>query len=348
VIRVFITYASILVASLPAFLRTRREQAVVEVALRQQLAIYTEKQPRPRLTAADRGFWIALLRFWPRWRSALAIVRPETVIRWHRKEFRLYWRSVSRPGPGRPRISPEMRDLIRRMATENPWRARKIQSELEKLGFKVSLATVSRYLPRKQPDSEQRQRWMTFLRTHCDVISGMDFLVVPTVRFKLLYVWFVIGHGRRRVLHVNVTAHPTSAWVVQQLREAFPEEASIRFLIHDNDSIFSDRVLDWIEQLGIEPKATAVRSPCQNGIAERWIGTVRRELLDHVVPIDEKRLRRVLLEYVEYYNGERVHTRLRDSPTGRPVEKQPSSYAEVVGLPRLGGLHHRYAWSQAA
>ena len=160
VIRVLFTYASILVASLPAFLRTRREQAVVEVALRQQLAIYTEKQPRPRLTAADRGFWIALLRFWPRWRSALAIVRPETVIRWHRKEFRLYWRSVSRPGPGRPRISPEMRDLIRRMATENSWRARKIQSELEKLGFKVSLATVSRYLPRKQPDSEQRQRWI--------------------------------------------------------------------------------------------------------------------------------------------------------------------------------------------
>jgi transposase InsO family protein len=234
------------------------------------------------------------------------------------------------------------------MATGNPWRARRIQAELEKLGIKVSLATVSRYLPKREPDREQRQRWMTFLRNHRDVISAMDFLVVPTVRFKLLYAWFVIAHGRREVLHVNVTAHPTSAWVIQQLREAFPEETSIRFLIHDNDTIFSDRVADWIEQLGLEPKATALRSPWQNGLAERWIGTVRRELLDHVVPINEPHLRRILLEYVEYYNTERVHTRLRDSPTGRPVEVRPSSHARVIGLPRLGGLHHRYAWNHAA
>jgi transposase InsO family protein len=234
------------------------------------------------------------------------------------------------------------------MATENPWRARRIQAELEKLGIRVSLATVSRYLPKREPDHDRRQRWMTFLRNHRDAISAMDLLVVPTVRFKLLYVWFVIGHGRRTVLHVNVTAHPTSRWVIQQLREAFPDETSIRFLIHDNDTIFSDRVADWIEQLGIEPKATALRSPWQNGLAERWIGTVRRELLDHVVPIDEAHLRRILLEYVEYYNRERVHTRLRDSPTGRPVEERTYSHARVVGLPRLGGLHHRYAWSQAA
>jgi transposase InsO family protein len=234
------------------------------------------------------------------------------------------------------------------MATENPWRARRIQAELEKLGIQVSLATVSRYLPKRGPDEEQRQRWMTFLRNHRDVISAMDFMVVPTVRFKLLYVWFVIGHGRRRVLHVNATAHPTAAWVIQQLREAFPDETSIRFLIHDNDSIFSDRVLDWIEQLGIEPKASALRSPWQNGLAERWIGTVRRELLVHVVPLDEEHLRRLLLEYVEYYNRERVHTRLCDSPVGLPAEERPSSRAQVVGLQRLGGLHHRYAWSNAA
>jgi transposase InsO family protein len=348
VIRVFITYASVLVASLPALLRTRREQAVVELALRQQLATYAHKQLRPRLNAADRGFWVALLRFWPRWRNVLVIVQPETVVRWHRKGFRLYWRSLSRSGPGRPRISPEVRELIRRMASENPWRARRIQAELEKLGIEVSLATVSRYLPTREPDKEQRQRWMTFLRNHRDVVSAMDFLVVPTVCFKLLYVWFIIDHGRREILHVNVTPHPTAAWVIQQLRETFPDEISTQFLIHDNDSIFSDRVIDWIEQLGITPKATALRSPWQNGLAERWIGTVRRELFDHVVPIDEEHLRRLLLEYVEYYNGERVHTRLRDSPTGRPVEERPSSHAQVVGLPRLRGLHHRYAWSQAA
>jgi transposase InsO family protein len=228
-----------------------------------------------------------------------------------------------------------VQDLIRRLAAENPWRARRIQAELEKLGIKVSLATVSRYLPKKEPDHEQRQRWLTFLHNHHDVISAMDFLVVPTVRFELLYVWFIIAHGRREVLHVNVTAHPTAAWVIQQLREAFPDETSIRFLIHDNDSIFSDRVVDWIEQLGIEPKATACRSPWQNGLAERWVGTVRRELLDHVIVIDEAHLRRLLLEFVEYYNCDRVHTRLRDSPEGRPAGERSSSRAQVVGLPRL-------------
>jgi len=154
VIRVFIRYAAILVASLPAWFRTRREQAVVELALRQQLATYAQEHPRPRLTAADRAFWVALLRFWPRWRSALVIVRPETVVRRHRKGFLLYWDSLSRPGPGRLRISHEVRELIRRLAAGNPWRARRIQAELEKLGVMVSLATVSRYLPKREPDRE--------------------------------------------------------------------------------------------------------------------------------------------------------------------------------------------------
>ena len=189
---------------------------------------------------------------------------------------------------------------------------------------------------------------MTFLRNHRDAITAMDFLVVPTVRFKLLYVWFVIQHGRRTILHVNVTTHPTSSWTIQQLREAFPEEHSLRYLICDNDSIFSERVAEAIGHLGIESKRTAYRSPWQNGIAERWVGTIRRELLDHVVVIDERHLRRLLHEYVDYYNEERVHTRLRDSPTGRSAEKRPSARAHVVGLPRVGGLHHRYVWREAA
>ncbi len=176
----------------------------------------------------------------------------------------------------------------------------------------------------------------------------MDFFVVPTVRFKLLYVWFVIEHNRRYLRHVNVTAHPTSSWTIQQLREAFPGETSTRFLIHDNDSIFSKRVAEAIGHLGIESKRTAYRSPWQNGIAERWVGSVRRELLDHVIVLDEQHLRRLLREYVEYYNVERVHTRLRDSPAGRPTEHRPSATARVVGLTRVGGLHHRYAWREAA
>ena len=257
--------------------------------------------------------------------------------------YRLHWRSISRRGPGRPPISPELQALIRRLASENDWRARKIQAELEKLGFRVSLATVSRYLPKRMPDFERRQGWTTFLRNHRDAIAAMDFLVVPTVRFKLLYVWFVIEHGRRKILHVNVTEDPTSSWTMQQLREAFPDEHTTRFLIHDNDAIFSDRVAKAINSIGIESARTAYRSPWQNGIAERWVGTVRRELLDHVIVIDEQHLRRVLREYVDYYNEERVHTCLRDSPHGRRTESRPSSGADIVGLPRVGGLHHRYS-----
>jgi putative transposase len=176
----------------------------------------------------------------------------------------------------------------------------------------------------------------------------MDFLVVPTARFRMLYVWFIIEHGRRRILHVNVTAHPTSSWTIQQLREAFPDEPSLRFVIHDNDTIFSDRVVEAIGHLGIESKRTAYRSPWQNGIAERWVGTVRRELLDHVIVLNEQHLQRLLHEYVDYYNSERIHISLRDSPNGRRTENRPSADAKVVGMPRVGGLHHRYRWSEAA
>jgi hypothetical protein len=242
VIRAPFLYASIICRSLAAFFRSRNDQAIAELALRQQLAIYAVKRPRPRLTRTDRAFWVLLSRVWPRWREALFIVQPETVVRWHRKGFRLYWRSISKRGPGRPRISLELQALIRRFATENDWRARKIQAELEKLGFTVSLATVSRYLPTRAPNERQRQRWVTFLQNHRDVITAMDFLVVPTVHFKLLYVWFAIEHGQRRILHFNITPHPTSSWTIQQLRETFPEEHSHRFLIHDNDAIFSDRI----------------------------------------------------------------------------------------------------------
>jgi len=348
VFQVLIRYVPILLASVRALFRSQREQAFVELALRQQLATYSAQRSRPRLTPVDRAFWVGLSRIWPRWKDILCIVQPETVVKWHRRGFRLYWRSISRPGPGRPPIAPELQVLIRRFAMENGWGARKVQAELEKLGLCVSLPTVSRYLPKRRSTDGQRQRWTTFLRNHRESIAAMDFLVVPTIRYKLLYVWFVIEHDQRQLLHVNVTAHPTSSWTIQQLREAFPGETPTRFLIHDNDTIFSDHVTAAIDQLGMEPKRTAYRSPWQNGTAERWIGTVRRELLDHVIVIDESHLRRLLREYVEYYNGERVHTRLRDSPYGRPIECRPSPRAQVVGLPRVGGLHHRYAWREAA
>ncbi len=252
---------TILLRCIPAFFRSRSDQALVELALRQQLATFAQKGHRPRITPADRGFWVFLSQVWPGWKDTLVIVQPETVARWHRKGFRLYWRSISKRGPGRLPIPAEVQALIRRFANENGWRARKVQAELEKLGFQIGLATVSRYLPKRNPDHDQRQRWRTFLRNHKHGIAAMDFIVVPTVRFRLLYVWFVIGHGRREIIHFGVTAHPTSPWVVQQLREASPNEFAPRFLIYDNDSIFSERVTESIKKIGIEPQRTAFRSP---------------------------------------------------------------------------------------
>jgi putative transposase len=338
----------LLLRCLPAFFRSRNEQALVELALRQQLAAFALKGPKPRIAPVERAFWVFLSRLWSSWKETLVIVQPDTVVRWRRKGYRLYWRSISKRGPGRPSIPTELQALIRRFADENGWRVRKVQAELEKLGFSVSLATVSRYLPKRNPDHRQRQRWKTFLRNHKDGIAAMDFIVVPTVRFRLLYAWFVIGHGRREIIQLGVTAHPTSPWVVQQLREAFPEESAPRFLIYDNDSIFSERVTESIKNLGIEPQRTALRSPWQNGIAERCVGSARRELLDHVIVMNENHLRRLLREYVGYYNTDRVHTRLRDSPTGRPTEHRPSPEDRIIGKPRVGGLHHRYEWQRAA
>ncbi len=334
--------------SIPALFRSREEQAIVELALRQQLAVYAQDRPRPRISPFDRAFWVMLSRLWPSWKDHLVVVRPETVVRWHRQGFHRYWRSISMPGPGRPPISREVQELIVRMATENCWRARKIQAELMKLGIRVSLATVSRYVPKPKPDASQQQRWMTFLRNHKDVIAGMDFFVVPTVRFQLLWVWFAIDHGRRRVLHFNVTESPSARWVIQQLRETFPNEPNHRYLIYDNDSIFSIAVTGAIKNFEIDPKRTAFRSPWQNGTAERFVGSVRRELLDHVVVLNEDHLRRLLREYVDYYNDERVHTSIGDAPVGRPVESRPSKRAKVIGMPRVGGLHHRYRWREAA
>jgi hypothetical protein len=212
------------------------------LALRQQLATYSQKKVRPRITPLDRAFWIALFRFWSRWKRALVIVKPDTVVRWHRKGFRLYWRWISKRGPGRPPLAAEIQELIGRFALENKWGARKIHAELGKLGFTVSLATVSRYMPRQPRDKGKQQRWMTFLRNHKDGIAAMDFFVVPTITFRLLYVWFLIDHGQRRIIHVNVTLHPASQWVIQQLRESFPDDTAPNYLVFDNDTIFSSEV----------------------------------------------------------------------------------------------------------
>ena len=347
-VRILLSFATALLHPLRACFRSQSEQALDELALRQQLAVLAQARQRPRLTSLDRALWVLLRQVWPGWREVLVVVRPETVVRWHRKGFRLYWRWKSRSRCGRPRIPMEVRQLIRRMALENPWGPRRIHAELGKLGIDISLATVSRYLPKRPPDPVRRQNWRTFLRNHRDAIAALDFFVVPAVRFQLLYARFVLDHDRRRVIHFDVATTPTTSWVLQQLREAFPSDDALPFLLYERDSIFSAEVTATIRSLGTEPLRTAYRSSWQNPFAERWVGTCRRELLDHVVVLSERHFRRPLAEYVESYNADRVDTRLQDSPDGRPCEARISPSATLVALPRIGGLHDRYAWRPAA
>ncbi len=308
------------------------------------------KRPRPPLNSFDRLFWTTLHRLWPRWSDILVIVKPETVVGWHRAGFRLYWRWRSRPRGGRPKITDEIRVLIRRLAQENSgWGAPKIHGELQKLGFVVSERTVARYLQRIRRRGDPAKQWLAFLQNHREVIAAFDFFTVPTVTFKLLYCFFVIEHGRRKILHFNVTRYPTAEWVVQQLREAFPDAGPFRYAILDRDSIFNADVIAFLKATGLKPKRTSIQSPWQNGISERWVGSCRREILDHVIALNEQHLRRLVRDYVAYFQEDRIHDSLaKDTPNRRPVENRPSPDATVISIPRLGGLHHRYSWREAA
>jgi transposase InsO family protein len=339
-----------LTCALRVFFRSRSDVALEVLALRQQLAVLKRKRPRPKLNRSDRIFWTMLRHVWSRWTDALVIVKPETVVGWHRAGFRLYWRWRSRARGGRPKIAPEIRVLILRLAEENAgWGAPKIHGELQKLGFVVDERTVARYLRGTRRRGDSSGRWLTFLQNHREAIAAFDFFTVPTVTFKLLYCFFVIDHARRRILHYNVTFHPTAAWVAQQLREAFPEAGPHRYVIVDHDAIFSNEVVGLLKASGLTPKRTSVQAPWQNGIAERWVGSCRCEVLDHVIPINEKHLRRLVGDYVAYFQEDRIHDSLaKDTPLHRPVEQRPSREAMVVSHLRLGGLHHRYTWRQAA
>jgi transposase InsO family protein len=276
-------------------------------------------------------------------------VKPETVIGWHRAGFRLYWRWRSRPLGGRPKITEEIRVLIRRLAQENvDWGAPRIQGELQKLGFAVSERSVARYLQRIRRRGDPARNWLTFLQNHREVIAAFDFFTVPTVTFQLLYCFFVIEHGRRRILHFNVTEHPTAEWVVQQLREAFPEVGPYRYAILDRDSTFNEEVVIFLEATGMKVKRTSVRAPWQNGTAERWIGSARRDCFDHVIALNEAHVRRLGREFVAYYHDDRTHLGLqKDTPSERPIEAKPDT-GELQSASRIGGLQHRYTWKAAA
>jgi transposase InsO family protein len=287
----------------------------------------------------DRGFWVLLSRLWADWRSSLVLVKPDTVVGWHRKGFRLYWRWKSGK-PGRPRVPKDVRDLIRRMSLENPlWGAPHLHGELLKLGIEIAEPTVSKYMVRpKKPPS---QTWKTFLNNHLNETVSLDFFTVPTATFRILYVLVVLSHGRRRILHCNVTDSPSPLWTARQLIEAFPWDTAPKYLIRDRDKIFGLESERTVLNLGIEEILISPHSPWQNPYVERIIGSIRRECLDRIIIFNEKHLRRVLREYFRYYTESRTHLGLgKDCPEPRPVE--PPEMGKIVAIPQVGGLHHRY------
>jgi hypothetical protein len=337
--------ASVIVSLLHSFcflVRARASLHLEIVALRHQVAVLNRsRRPRHRLTTVDRLLWAWLSQAWRDWRSAIHIVKPDTVISWHRRGFRLFWTWKSRQRTGRPGVPQDVRALIREMSIANPlWGAPRIHGELQKLGISMSESTVAKYM-RRHPHPPS-QTWRTFLTTHASQIMAADLFVVPTVTFRLLFVLVILEHDRRRIVHVAVTEHPTAAWTAQQLRNAFPENDAPRYLLHDRDAVFAE-VATTIAAMNTQAVSvrTAPRSPWQNAYAERVIGSIRRECLDHVIVMNAAGLHRVLAAYVAYYLRSRTHLSLsKDTPIARPIS--PLSAGRIVATPEVGGLHHRY------
>ncbi len=333
-------------------LRPRSSLAAENLFLRKQLAMFQERNTKPRRPDTPIRIALVLLSWLFNWRDALVVVQPQTLIRWHRQGFRLFWRWKSRLG--RPAIPTELQHLIPEMAVSNPsWGEERIANELLlKLGIRVSPRTVRKYMPLRPPGHPRGdQSWSTFLRNHASAILACDFCVVVTATFRLLYVLIVIEHQTRRIVHCNVTAHPTAAWTLQQLREAIPSDHRYRFLIHDRDGIFSPHLDRSVSRLGLRVLRTPRRSPKANGLCERVIGTLRRECLDYLIPLTEPHLRRITKTWVAHYNRGRPHLSLGpgipDPTTGLPAAPQEHrhripNHFKVMNHPVLGGLHHEY------
>lgn len=321
--------------------RSRLSLQAEVIALRHQLTVYHRSVRRPQIRPADRVLWSWLSRHWARWRDALVFVQPATVIAWQRKRFRDHWRRISQCGkPGRSAISQEIRELIRRMSSANPlWGTPRIVGELAKLGIEVAKSTVDKYRvrPRKPPSPT----WKAFLQNHVTDLVSIDFFVVPTIQFKLLFVLVVLAHARRKVIHCNVTENPTAQWTAQQIIEAFPWDSAPKHLLRDRDAIYGNAFQQRVQSMGIEQVLSAPRSPWQNPFVERLIGTLRRDCLDHVIVLNERHLRRILARYLDYYHRWRTHLSLRmDAPSPRAVH--PPDRGRVVEFPELDGLHNHY------
>jgi transposase InsO family protein len=330
-----------LLAFLSTLFRSRRSLQLEIVALRHQLAVYQRTAQRPRICPGDRVLWSWIARRWSGWRDVLVIVEPGTVIAWQRKRFRDHWAKLSSSRrPGRPPISDEIKALIRTMSEVNTgWGSPRIVGELRKLGIDVAKSTVEKYRVRsRKPPSPT---WKSFLTNHLGGMVSIDFFVVPTVRLRVLFVLVILAHHRRRVVHFNVTEHPTAQWTGQQIIEAFPWDTAPKYLLRDRDGIYGLRFQERVAGLGIEEVVTVPRSPWQNAFVERVIGSIRRECLDHVLVMNDRHLKRILSSYFDYYHRWRTHLSLEmDSPESRSV--QPPALGRVVAVPEVGGLHHHY------
>ena len=319
--------------------RSRASLEAEILVLRHQLNVLRRKSPkRPTLSNIDRLIFAGLYELGPNVLSALAIVRPETVIRWHRAGFRLFWRWKSKSLGGRPKLSADIRKLIRDISLANPlWGAPRIHGELLKLGIDVGQTTVAKYMARnRRPPS---QGWKTFLRNHADGIASIDLFVVQTVSFRLLYGLLILKHGRREIICLSATAHPSGEWISRELTEAYGWEEGPCYLVRDRDSVYGEVFTRRLRAMGIRDRPTAPRSPWQNGYCERLIGSIRRECLDHILVFGERHLRHLLRTYADYYNRTRTHLSLhKDSPASRAIEP----FGRILPMPILGGLHHQY------
>jgi len=320
-------------------LKSKSRLEAENAALRYQLIVLRRKVGgRVRLTNGDRLFLIQLYRWFPSVLKVITVIRPETLVRWHRAGFRRYWCWKSRPFGGRPQISAELRALIRRMSIENPlWGAPRIHGELLKLGFEVAQSSVAKYMVKR--GGPPGQGWRTFLRNHAPDIAAMDLFVVPTIGFSLLYAFVIVRLDRRDLVWTNVTTNPTAEWIARQLTEAFPWSTAPRYLVRDRDRIYGSIVPRRLRAMGIRDKPIAPASPWQNGFAERLIGSIRRECVDHIVVLGEAHLRRILESYARYYNDIRTHRSLdKDAPAFRPIQRIGNIASHAI----LGGLHHHY------
>src|SRR5438105_8425569 len=303
------------------FFKSPRRLEAENLFLRHQLSIALRRAPsRLRLRGSDRALLVWMTRLWPSLLGAALVVQPETILRWHRAGFTAFWRWKSRKQAGRPKIDRELRDLIRQMSKENPkWGASRVHGELLMLGFEVAQSTVSKYMVRGGSPS---QGWKTFFRNHAQAIAAIDLFVVPTLTFERLFAFLVLGHGRRRLLWSEVTCHPTAAWLARQITEAFPWASAPAYLVRDNDRAYGHVFTSRVTAMGIRDRPISPGSPWQNGIAERLIGALRRECLDHMVIFGETHLRRILTAYAAYYNQTRTHLALhKDCPLERPIQR---------------------------